>query len=449
MKKITLLLLLLSVSFGYSQVVLEDFETLTPGSTTYFGFEGLGSAGIVANPSVDANNGSATVGELIVVQAGQPWQGAKLVMQDNYMDVSDPATMPVTVKVYSDVAFSMLAKLEDGQNSAPDSAVDANHTGMGWETLTFTFNNPLDTTTENANGEYGGIAFFPNWNGAGWHDPEIENTVYIDDVTAFQGAPLVSDPIPSGPAPNPTAPDGEVFNLYSDTGGYTSNMAYDYCFGTLDGEPNLDDVGGINNAQKYDFGSSGFGCGQDVPTDVSSKMYVNFDYWASTSTTNFRAFLISGVPPGATTETFYEIGVDEAIVQETWTRVSVPISHFTGQGFDIGNYLQYKFDVATAEAGSIVYIDNYFLSDSEVLSVNQFAAAEFNVFPNPTENSWNVRATQSIDTIEVFDMLGKRVMALNPETADVTLNASELNSGLYFAKITTASGTNSIKLIKK
>ena len=88
MKKITFLLVCLIATVGMSQTNLEDFE----GSPDFSGFEGLGGANVVANPSVDSNNGSATVGELIVVQSGNPWQGANLVMQQNYIDVSNPVS---------------------------------------------------------------------------------------------------------------------------------------------------------------------------------------------------------------------------------------------------------------------------------------------------------------------------------------------------------------------
>jgi len=183
------------VSFGYSQTVLEDFEALD--AAAFAGFEGLGGANIVANPSVDANNMSATAGELIVVAAGQPWQGANLIMQSNYVDISDPATMPVEVLAYSTTPFNMLARTADGQAGAVDSAADAAHGGTGWETLTFTFNEALDGTAP-ANGEYGIIAFFPNWNGTGWYDPEIEITVYIDDVAGTVGSAIGVDTCSNG-----------------------------------------------------------------------------------------------------------------------------------------------------------------------------------------------------------------------------------------------------------
>ena len=83
----------------------------------------------------------------------------------------------MTVQAYS-TTITLFAKLTDGQSGVVDSAADAAHSRSGWETLTYTFNENLDGTSS-ANGEYGLIAFFPNWNGSGWNDPEIEITVYI------------------------------------------------------------------------------------------------------------------------------------------------------------------------------------------------------------------------------------------------------------------------------
>ena len=185
MKKITLLLLLtfLVISFGYSQTVLEDFDGTAP---TVNGFEGLGSATITADPA-DASN---TALELITSASGQGWQGAELIMQSNLIDLSSDNTMKIDV--YATTAFTMFAKVEDKVNATASaaSAADEAHTGSGWETLTFTFNEALDNSAA-ANGQYSQVAFFPNWNGSGWNDPAIEITVNVDNITAVAGDAIV------------------------------------------------------------------------------------------------------------------------------------------------------------------------------------------------------------------------------------------------------------------
>ncbi len=73
----------------------------------------------------------------------------------------------------------------------------------------------------------------------------------------------------------------------------------------------------------------------------------------------------------------------------------------------------------------------------------------FMVYPNPSQNVWNVKTKdQIIKTVQVFDVLGKKVMNMKPNLSDVSIDASTLPKGLYFAKMTTDLGSNSVKLIK-
>ena len=54
-----------------------------------------------------------------------------------------------------------------------------------------------------------------------------------------------------------------------------------------------------------------------------------------------------------------------------------------------------------------------------------------------------------MSSIQVFDILGKSVIAIQPNATEATINASQLKSGLYFAKISTASGSSSLKLVRQ
>lgn len=85
-----------------------------------------------------------------------------------------------------------------------------------------------------------------------------------------------------------------------------------------------------------------------------------------------------------------------------------------------------------------------------VLSTDDFGFSQVSVYPNPAQDEWNIKTNgQNINSVQVFDMLGKNVMSVTPNKNDVTLDASELPSGLYFARLTSESGTKSIKLIKQ
>jgi hypothetical protein len=84
------------------------------------------------------------------------------------------------------------------------------------------------------------------------------------------------------------------------------------------------------------------------------------------------------------------------------------------------------------------------------LAVKNFNAGSFKVYPNPTKNSWNiVSGNDDITSVEVYDMLGKSVYNKAASSKEVNVNASALSQGVYFARVSTAKGTSSVKLVKE
>lgn len=85
-----------------------------------------------------------------------------------------------------------------------------------------------------------------------------------------------------------------------------------------------------------------------------------------------------------------------------------------------------------------------------VLGVNKFDQASFKAYPNPTRDSWNITSgNDDITSIQVYDVLGKSVYARTAASKEVNVNASELSRGVYFAKVSTANGTSTVKLVKE
>lgn len=104
------------------------------------------------------------------------------------------------------------------------------------------------------------------------------------------------------------------------------------------------------------------------------------------------------------------------------------------------------FDIGAATG--FVFLDNVSLQ-VQVLGVNDFEKISFRVFPNPSKSSWKVKTENvNMSSIQVFDVLGKNVLSLSPNTSETVINGSNLKSGLYFAQIKTETGINSIKLVK-
>ncbi len=473
MKKITLLLLL-AVTFGYSQTVIEDFEGTAP-TVEYKD----GMSGSISSTQAIGTNSL----EIISAASGAPWQQAELTFQGDWLDLT--TTKSVDVEVYSTTPFNVFAKVVEFAGTGPDSATSTAHGGTGWETITLTFDQSLDGTGV-ANDAYGKIFFYYNWvgNNAGtmggnnnWQAP-ADGTFYVDNITGMSvpapatcsdgimnqdetgidcGGTICSECLvdPSGPAPNPSTPDAEVLSIYGDTGGFTNIWVPDYSFGATQGQVDFGS-GTVNNAIKMDFSDQGYGQGTNAPVDISAYDWVHFDYYAPTSTPGVNGhemkFILIGNGEGEKDYVFKTDGSgDDNLVFDSWQSVDINLSHFIALGLTKPNYLQYKLGTTSNLNTSIVYFDNiYFSVNQGTLGTDDFSKNSFKTYPNPTQDSWTIE-TQNvrIASITVFDVLGKSVMAIQPNEDRAVVDGSSLKSGLYFAKVETAEGVSSVKLIKK
>lgn len=124
---------------------------------------------------------------------------------------------------------------------------------------------------------------------------------------------------------------------------------------------------------------------------------------------------------------------------------------FSASGLSVFDRLVFLFDIGNTGDGSATstfYFDD--VQQTATLGTENHDFDSFKVFPNPTEVSWTVKTnSSSIKSIQVFNVLGKKVIAILPNSRETKIDASNLESGLYFAQIQTELGIKSIKLIKK
>lgn len=84
-----------------------------------------------------------------------------------------------------------------------------------------------------------------------------------------------------------------------------------------------------------------------------------------------------------------------------------------------------------------------------ILGTQTFDPATISTFPNPVSNNWNINARENITQVVIYDVLGKVVLSASPNKANVSLNMSELQTGVYMAKVATLLGTKTVKLVKR
>ena len=72
---------------------------------------------------------------------------------------------------------------------------------------------------------------------------------------------------------------------------------------------------------------------------------------------------------------------------------------------------------------------------------------DFNLYPNPVSTKVTISSDFSIDKIEIFNLLGKRISFDTPNKNKSIINVSQLKKGVYIIKVKSNNRTNSKKLI--
>jgi hypothetical protein len=462
MKKITLFLFLLTAAFGYSQEVLEDFEGTVPSTAL---FDGFTSATVTANPT----NAAEKSLQLITSASGQSWQGAKLVIENNTIDMTT-TDKTMSVDIYSTTPRDFLFKLVDGDIGGSDiyqeSKTSGVHGGSGWETITLDFNVGADTGQPGynpPNDKFGGLVFFPLYKApnVGW-EAASETTTFIDNVTAIAGgvAETCSDGIqnngetgidcggpncnacPVIPTTAPTAPpvrnSWDVLSFFSDA--YASvglnNVGWD------DGDAISETIAG-NTVLKMQVGNF---LGQNLGTAANATDMTHFhmDYYVADEFTAGQVLNSKLSNHAAGGGEVNSIQINVALTEpdvQAWKSIDVALD---GDRENIVEFL-----ITVSNTIGLAYLDNIYLYREAVASTDNNALLGFSMYPNPAANKLNISAENTIETASIYNVLGRKVKSFSVNAKTSSLDVSSLSTGIYILKYTANNVVGSMKFIKQ
>ncbi|MEI7677153.1 MAG: T9SS type A sorting domain-containing protein, partial [Bacteroidales bacterium] len=92
-------------------------------------------------------------------------------------------------------------------------------------------------------------------------------------------------------------------------------------------------------------------------------------------------------------------------------------------------------------------IKNGYDVDYTGVSTNYSESNRLEVFPNPTKSSLSFYSSVPIQSIEICDLSGKRVMKTH-KTVEKSIDVSQLKNGMYFLKFSVNNGVIVKKIIK-
>ncbi|OUS00711.1 hypothetical protein A9Q86_08090 [Flavobacteriales bacterium 33_180_T64] len=73
----------------------------------------------------------------------------------------------------------------------------------------------------------------------------------------------------------------------------------------------------------------------------------------------------------------------------------------------------------------------------------------FSYYPNPVKNVLSLESPRAIDNIEVFNVLGQRVITLDSQNTIQNIDMSNLESGMYLVKVSIENQVKTIRVIKE
>ncbi|MBT3919948.1 MAG: T9SS type A sorting domain-containing protein, partial [Flavobacteriaceae bacterium] len=392
------------------------FESTTA-NYNVVGFGGADSA-VESNPDMSGDNTSATVVRSTKTEGAEFWAGTEMTL-DTPIDFS--TSEMISIKTWSPKAdIPVRLKIEDGTGWFLE--LDVNTTVESqWETLTWDFTG--QTAGVDVNKVVVFFEFIADLPGDG-------TTYYYDDIEVV--APitdLVELPV----------------TFESTTANYNV-IGFEGADSAVEVNP---DPSGINTSNTVvrttkTEGAAFFAgtlMGLDVPIDFSETESISIKTWSPKADIPVRLKLEG---PGGE---FIELDVNTTVENE-WETL---IWDFTGQtsGVDwLTVVIFFEFVEDLPGDGTTYYYDDIELADNP-LNISDTILSTVVSYPNPVKTIWNVQAQETITDIVIYNLFGQRIISISPNMTNVTLNMSEMRSGIYLAHVFSDQGTKIIKILKE
>lgn len=97
----------------------------------------------------------------------------------------------------------------------------------------------------------------------------------------------------------------------------------------------------------------------------------------------------------------------------------------------------------TNASGTVTIIDN------DVLSANNFSFDNIVCYPNPVKNSFEIKNSSDIETVEIFSLNGQKVYENSINAIYTKIDTSNFSKGIYVVKVKASGEEKIIKLVKE
>ncbi|BEV05995.1 family 16 glycosylhydrolase [Chryseobacterium gambrini] len=158
--------------------------------------------------------------------------------------------------------------------------------------------------------------------------------------------------------------------------------------------------------------------------------------------------------------TFELLDADKTgVVAYLWKQTpftETPMTNVSGKKFSstitgqtAGSTINYAVKFAYAGGMSVTKYYSYVVGDACIsLGVTDFFKVKELLYPNPVENSLNLKLPENKNTVTLYDFSGKKLFEKNVG-ATLELDFSSFTAGTYLIRIENSKGANTYKIVKK
>ncbi len=94
-----------------------------------------------------------------------------------------------------------------------------------------------------------------------------------------------------------------------------------------------------------------------------------------------------------------------------------------------------------------LYVDD--ITVDTTAGAGSHSLGQFTYYPNPVKDVLNLSYTSDITSVEVFNMLGQKVLGKKVDASETSIDMTQLPDGNYILNVSTADAVKSIKVVKK
>ena len=144
----------------------------------------------------------------------------------------------------------------------------------------------------------------------------------------------------------------------------------------------------------------------------------------------------------------HDFALDEPLYdgnQSQWINETVSLTDYLNE--DI--FIRFKLYTDGGLIRDGFYFDNFKIKGiSENLGISEIEQVIFDIYPNPTGNYINIRSEVKINKLEIFDLMGKKLLEIKKESIN-RVRLPRINSGVYIVKLFSDEGISNHRIIKK